>query len=212
MRGNIPISVLNPPLTLLHAHTLSPFSTFLRPIHPRAFPPSSVLAAAPLTALRFRKAAEVTAQVLFLLDFGLPGGGHAGPEAATAMAAAAPLALLALLFLGLVAWGHAEPLRDSFREELVITPLPSGDVAATFQFRTRWDSELQREGGESETDRSKISVAPAEVEEGGKPPEAGPDSQWSLGVDRDRGSPLTGLLFLSISLQALPQSPGPADL
>uniref|UniRef100_A0A2K5CJC6 Phosphatidylinositol glycan anchor biosynthesis class T n=1 Tax=Aotus nancymaae TaxID=37293 RepID=A0A2K5CJC6_AOTNA len=36
--------------------------------------------------------------------------------------------------------------RDSLREELVITPLPSGDVAATFQFRTRWDSELQREG------------------------------------------------------------------
>nr|XP_033819041.1 GPI transamidase component PIG-T [Geotrypetes seraphini] len=33
-------------------------------------------------------------------------------------------------------------LGDSLREELVIAPLQSGDVAATFQFRTRWDSEL----------------------------------------------------------------------
>jgi phosphatidylinositol glycan class T len=64
------------------------------------------------------------------------------------MAAALPLAVLVLLLLGSVSWGHAVPPRDSLREELVITPLPSGDVAATFQFRTRWDSELQREGGE----------------------------------------------------------------
>ncbi|XP_027629993.1 GPI transamidase component PIG-T isoform X3 [Tupaia chinensis] len=62
------------------------------------------------------------------------------------MAAAMPLAVLVLLLLGLGGWGLAEPPRDSLREELVITPLPSGDVAATFQFRTRWDSELQREG------------------------------------------------------------------
>uniref|UniRef100_F7FDU1 Phosphatidylinositol glycan anchor biosynthesis class T n=1 Tax=Macaca mulatta TaxID=9544 RepID=F7FDU1_MACMU len=62
------------------------------------------------------------------------------------MAAAMPLALLVLLLLGRKGWCLAEPPRDSLREELVITPLPSGDVAATFQFRTRWDSELQREG------------------------------------------------------------------
>ncbi|XP_011839211.1 PREDICTED: GPI transamidase component PIG-T isoform X2 [Mandrillus leucophaeus] len=62
------------------------------------------------------------------------------------MAAAMPLALLVLLLLGRRGWCLAEPPRDSLREELVITPLPSGDVAATFQFRTRWDSELQREG------------------------------------------------------------------
>ncbi|KAI2595029.1 PIGT isoform 68, partial [Pan troglodytes] len=62
------------------------------------------------------------------------------------MAAAMPLALLVLLLLGPGGWCLAEPPRDSLREELVITPLPSGDVAATFQFRTRWDSELQREG------------------------------------------------------------------
>ncbi|XP_069740951.1 GPI transamidase component PIG-T isoform X2 [Narcine bancroftii] len=32
--------------------------------------------------------------------------------------------------------------RDRFEEELVLKPLSSGDVAATFQFRTRWDVEL----------------------------------------------------------------------
>ncbi|KAJ6661110.1 hypothetical protein lerEdw1_016911 [Lerista edwardsae] len=52
---------------------------------------------------------------------------------------------LLLLALGLTEFA-AEPLRDSLREELVLSPLPSGDVAATFQFRTRWDSDLQREG------------------------------------------------------------------
>ncbi|PNJ86082.1 PIGT isoform 27 [Pongo abelii] len=62
------------------------------------------------------------------------------------MAAAIPLSLLVLLLLGPGGWCLAEHPRDSLREELVITPLPSGDVAATFQFRTRWDSELQREG------------------------------------------------------------------
>lgn len=64
------------------------------------------------------------------------------------MAAALPLAVLGLLLLGPGGRGHAEPPRDTLREELVITPLPSGDVAATFQFRTRWDSDLQREEGE----------------------------------------------------------------
>lgn len=62
------------------------------------------------------------------------------------MAAPVRIFLLVLLLLGPGGWGRAEPPRDSLREELVITPLPSGDVAATFQFRTRWDSELQREG------------------------------------------------------------------
>lgn len=78
------------------------------------------------------------------------------------MAAAMPLALLVLLLLGRKGWCLAEPPRDSLREELVITPLPSGDVAATFQFRTRWDSELQREGGEgARSDQIKTSVVPA---------------------------------------------------
>uniref|UniRef100_A0A4X2JTN6 Phosphatidylinositol glycan anchor biosynthesis class T n=1 Tax=Vombatus ursinus TaxID=29139 RepID=A0A4X2JTN6_VOMUR len=64
------------------------------------------------------------------------------------MAMAAPLVLhlLLALLLGLGGQSRAEPERDSLREELVLTPLPSGDVSATFQFRTRWDSELQREG------------------------------------------------------------------
>ncbi|XP_074409506.1 GPI transamidase component PIG-T isoform X2 [Zonotrichia albicollis] len=34
--------------------------------------------------------------------------------------------------------------RDALREELLLSPLPTGDVAATFQFRTRWDADLQR--------------------------------------------------------------------
>ncbi|XP_044516997.1 GPI transamidase component PIG-T isoform X3 [Gracilinanus agilis] len=61
---------------------------------------------------------------------------------------AAPLALhlLLALLLGSGGLSRAEPERDSLREELVLTPLPSGDVSATFQFRTRWDSELQHEG------------------------------------------------------------------
>uniref|UniRef100_A0A8D0GDJ2 Phosphatidylinositol glycan anchor biosynthesis class T n=1 Tax=Sphenodon punctatus TaxID=8508 RepID=A0A8D0GDJ2_SPHPU len=50
---------------------------------------------------------------------------------------------LGLLLLG---GGRAESPRDALREELLLSPLPSGDLAATFQFRTRWDSELQREG------------------------------------------------------------------
>lgn len=76
-------------------------------------------------------------------------------EAAAGMAAAMPLwsPLLLLLLVGQGCCGHAEGPRDSLREELVITPLPSGDVAATFQFRTRWDSDLQREGGEFRTRR-----------------------------------------------------------
>lgn len=65
------------------------------------------------------------------------------------MAAALPLAaLVPLLLLGPGGWVRAQTPRDSLREELVITPLPSGDVAATFQFRTLWDSELQQGEGE----------------------------------------------------------------
>ncbi|CAI9557056.1 unnamed protein product, partial [Staurois parvus] len=43
--------------------------------------------------------------------------------------------------------GAVESLRagDSFQEELLLTPLRSGDIAATFQFRTRLDSDLRRE-------------------------------------------------------------------
>ncbi|XP_003225347.2 GPI transamidase component PIG-T [Anolis carolinensis] len=52
-----------------------------------------------------------------------------------------------LLLLGLVeAAVEAEVPRDSLQEELLLSPLPSGDLSATFQFRTRWDSDLQREG------------------------------------------------------------------
>lgn len=64
------------------------------------------------------------------------------------MAVAVPLTVFVLLLLELGGCCHAESLSDSLREELVITPLPSGDVAATFQFRTRWDSDLQQKEGE----------------------------------------------------------------
>lgn len=76
------------------------------------------------------------------------GGRRWEAEAAADMAVAVPLTVFVLLLLELGGWGHAETLSDSLREELVITPLPSGDVAATFQFRTRWDSDLQQKEGE----------------------------------------------------------------
>ncbi|XP_043532930.1 GPI transamidase component PIG-T [Chiloscyllium plagiosum] len=42
------------------------------------------------------------------------------------------------------------PQRDRFEEELVLKPLSSGDLAADFQFRTRWDVELgPRDASES---------------------------------------------------------------
>ncbi|XP_053568755.1 GPI transamidase component PIG-T [Bombina bombina] len=41
--------------------------------------------------------------------------------------------------------GKASNYGDSFREELLLTPLRSGDIAATFQFRTRLDSDLGKE-------------------------------------------------------------------
>uniref|UniRef100_A0A6I8SVX3 Phosphatidylinositol glycan anchor biosynthesis class T n=1 Tax=Xenopus tropicalis TaxID=8364 RepID=A0A6I8SVX3_XENTR len=37
------------------------------------------------------------------------------------------------------------PGSDVFREELLLTPLRSGDIAATFQFRTRLDADLRKE-------------------------------------------------------------------
>ncbi|XP_038606623.1 GPI transamidase component PIG-T [Tachyglossus aculeatus] len=53
---------------------------------------------------------------------------------------------LLLLVVGPGVLVRTDPARDDLREELVVTPLPSGDVAATFQFRTRWAWDLQREG------------------------------------------------------------------
>ncbi|XP_053309151.1 GPI transamidase component PIG-T [Spea bombifrons] len=41
--------------------------------------------------------------------------------------------------------GTGQPDGDSFQEELLLTPLRSGDIAATFQFRTRLDADLRRE-------------------------------------------------------------------
>ncbi|XP_032897894.1 GPI transamidase component PIG-T [Amblyraja radiata] len=63
-----------------------------------------------------------------------------------------------LLAVGLLAAARAAlPLgtgqcaqRDRFDEELVLKPLSSGDVAANFQFRTRWDVDLGHgDGGKS---------------------------------------------------------------
>lgn len=65
------------------------------------------------------------------------------------MAAALLLLLLLLLAAG-PGPGRADAgqeRRDALREELLLSPLPTGDVAATFQFRTRWDADLQRGSG-----------------------------------------------------------------
>ncbi|XP_075428030.1 GPI-anchor transamidase component PIGT [Ascaphus truei] len=51
--------------------------------------------------------------------------------------------LCALLVAGEAA--GPPPAGDPFKEELLLTPLRSGDIAATFQFRTRLDSDLRRE-------------------------------------------------------------------
>ena len=37
--------------------------------------------------------------------------------------------------------------RGVLREELLLRPLPVGDVAAVFQLRTRWDADLQQGAG-----------------------------------------------------------------
>ncbi|XP_048178099.1 GPI transamidase component PIG-T isoform X2 [Corvus hawaiiensis] len=62
------------------------------------------------------------------------------------MAAAAALLLLLLVAAGPGPGraGAGRERRDALREELLLSPLPTGDVAATFQFRTRWDADLQR--------------------------------------------------------------------
>lgn len=36
------------------------------------------------------------------------------------------------------------PAKDQFQEELVIRPLHSGDIYASFQFRTMWDTDFLR--------------------------------------------------------------------
>lgn len=36
--------------------------------------------------------------------------------------------------------------KDQFQEELVIKPLPSGDIYSSFQFRTRWDIDFFQPG------------------------------------------------------------------
>ncbi|XP_036389065.1 GPI transamidase component PIG-T isoform X1 [Megalops cyprinoides] len=38
------------------------------------------------------------------------------------------------------------PPKDQFQEELVIRPLQSGDIYASFQFRTRWDTDFFQQG------------------------------------------------------------------
>ncbi|XP_051516505.1 GPI transamidase component PIG-T-like [Myxocyprinus asiaticus] len=38
------------------------------------------------------------------------------------------------------------PAKDQFQEEMVIRPLHSGDIYASFQFRTLWDTDFLREG------------------------------------------------------------------
>ncbi|MEE6517574.1 hypothetical protein FKM82_027898 [Ascaphus truei] len=52
--------------------------------------------------------------------------------------------LCAVLVAGEAA-GPPPAAGDPFKEELLLTPLRSGDIAATFQFRTRLDSDLRRE-------------------------------------------------------------------
>lgn len=71
-----------------------------------------------------------------------PAEGRAG----AGMAAVLPLLLPPLLLL-LAAAGPGRARRDALREELLLSPLPAGDVAATFQFRTRWDADLPRGAG-----------------------------------------------------------------
>lgn len=42
------------------------------------------------------------------------------------------------------------PAKDDFQEELVIRPLHSGDIYASFQFRTLWDTDFLQEGQKGE--------------------------------------------------------------
>ncbi|XP_038658874.1 GPI transamidase component PIG-T [Scyliorhinus canicula] len=66
------------------------------------------------------------------------------------------LAGLVLLTVSGPAWAAGPPQcpqRDRFEEELVLKPLNTGDLAADFQFRTRWDVEL----GAGESCKKKVS-------------------------------------------------------
>lgn len=68
------------------------------------------------------------------------------------MMAAGPLLLLLLLGaagpgLGAPGQGSGSGSGAALREELLLRPLPAGDVAAAFQFRTRWDADLRRGAG-----------------------------------------------------------------
>uniref|UniRef100_A0A493TQE4 PIGT n=1 Tax=Anas platyrhynchos platyrhynchos TaxID=8840 RepID=A0A493TQE4_ANAPP len=65
--------------------------------------------------------------------------------------AAGPLLLLLLLGaagpgLGAPGQGSGSGSGAALREELLLRPLPAGDVAAAFQFRTRWDADLPARG------------------------------------------------------------------
>ncbi|KAM6339829.1 GPI transamidase component PIG-T isoform 2-T2 [Alca torda] len=87
------------------------------------------------------------------------GSGSARWGGSDRMLATAALVLLAAAGSGLV---PVRAGRDALREELLLSPLPDGDVAATFQFRTRWDADLQRGAG---TDHHllRYAVLPREV-------------------------------------------------
>ncbi|XP_038015177.1 GPI transamidase component PIG-T isoform X1 [Motacilla alba alba] len=77
----------------------------------------------------------------------LGGAGGSGSGAGGAGGRMAALLLLLLLAAAGPGPGRAaagRERRDALREELLLSPLPTGDVAATFQFRTRWDADLQR--------------------------------------------------------------------
>lgn len=71
---------------------------------------------------------------------------------------AAAATLLLLLAAGPVP-GRAG--RDALQEELLLSPLPTGDVAATFQFRTRWDADLQRGAGRGGAGQAGLLLAGA---------------------------------------------------
>lgn len=95
------------------------------------------------------------------------------------------MAAAALLLLLLVAAGPGRAdagreRRDALREELLLSPLPTGDVAATFQFRTRWDANLQRgsgRAGPAGADRAAIGCPGADRAAIGYPG-GGPHCYW----------------------------------
>lgn len=130
---------------------------------------------------------------------------------APGMERAAVLGLLLLLGArGGSGQAALEPPQDSLREELLLSPLPSGDLAATFQFQTRWDSELQREGGGQSLERG---AGPGLGRVNGR------GGAWPRKVSGRGGAcwlscahRCATLALPSLSLQALPQGPGAAHL